>query len=36
MKPRVTVIKIVDILEKSFQFYRDRIGLSTEGIVDYR
>lgn len=34
MKPRVTLITIgVDDLEKSLRFYRDGLGLSTEGIV---
>lgn len=34
MKPRVTVITLgVDDLEKSLQFYRDGMGLPTEGIV---
>lgn len=34
MKPRITVITIgVDHLERSLQFYRDGLGLSTEGIV---
>jgi catechol 2,3-dioxygenase-like lactoylglutathione lyase family enzyme len=34
MKPRITVITIgVDDLEKSLRFYRDGLGLQTEGIV---
>ncbi len=34
MKPRITVITIgVDDLERSLQFYRDGLGLETEGIV---
>ncbi|MCG8397492.1 VOC family protein [Bacillus atrophaeus] len=34
MKPRMTVITLgVDDLEKSLQFYRDGLGLPTEGIV---
>jgi uncharacterized protein len=34
MKPRITVITIgVDDLEKSLGFYRDGIGLSTDGII---
>ncbi|OHC70147.1 MAG: glyoxalase [Rhodocyclales bacterium RIFCSPLOWO2_02_FULL_63_24] len=34
MKPRITVITIgVDDLEKSLRFYRDGLGLPTEGIV---
>lgn len=34
MKPRVTVITIgVDDLERSLSFYRDGLGLSTDGIV---
>mgnify|MGYP003583299820 CR=1 FL=1 len=34
MKPRITVITIgVDDLERSLSFYRDGLGLSTEGIV---
>lgn len=34
MKPRITVITIgVDDLEQSLQFYRDGLGLPTEGIV---
>lgn len=34
MKPRITVITIgVDDLEKSLRFYRDGLGLKTEGIV---
>jgi catechol 2,3-dioxygenase-like lactoylglutathione lyase family enzyme len=34
MKPRVTVITIgVDDLERSLRFYRDGLGLQTEGIV---
>ena len=33
MKPRITVITIgVDNLERSLQFYRDGLGLRTEGI----
>ena len=34
MKPRVTVITVgVDDLERSLRFYRDGLGLKTEGIV---
>ena len=34
MKPRVTVITIgVDDLERSLRFYRDGLGLPTQGIV---
>jgi catechol 2,3-dioxygenase-like lactoylglutathione lyase family enzyme len=34
MKPRVSVITIgVDDLEESLRFYRDGLGLATEGIV---
>ena len=34
MKPRITVITIgVDDLERSLHFYRDGLGLKTEGIV---
>lgn len=34
MKPRITLITIgVDDLEKSLQFYRDGLGLPTQGIV---
>jgi len=34
MKPRVTVITLgVDDLDKSLQFYRDGLGLVTEGII---
>ena len=34
MKPRVTLITIgVDDLERSLRFYRDGLGLKTEGIV---
>ena len=34
MKPRLTVITIgVDDLEKSLRFYRDGLGLQTQGIV---
>jgi uncharacterized protein len=34
MKPRITVITIgVDDLEKSLRFYRDGLGLSTQGII---
>src|SRR5882672_6314270 len=34
MKPRVTVITIgVDDLEKSLRFYRDGLGMKTEGII---
>lgn len=33
MKPRITVITIgVDDLERSLRFYRDGLGLSTDGI----
>jgi uncharacterized protein len=34
MKPRITVITIgVDDLERSLRFYRDGLGLSTQGII---
>ncbi len=34
MKPRITVITIgVDDLEESLRFYRDGLGLKTEGII---
>lgn len=34
MKPRITVITIgVDDLERSFRFYRDGLGLKSEGII---
>jgi catechol 2,3-dioxygenase-like lactoylglutathione lyase family enzyme len=34
MKPRITVVTIgVDDLEKSLRFYRDGLGLKTEGII---
>ncbi len=34
MKPRITTIAIgVDDLEKSLHFYRDGLGLATEGII---
>lgn len=34
MKPRVTLITLgVDDLERSMRFYRDGLGLSTQGIV---
>jgi uncharacterized protein len=34
MKPRITLITLgVDDLEKSLAFYRDGLGLPTEGIV---
>lgn len=34
MKPRITVITIgVDDLEKSVRFYRDGLGLQTQGII---
>src|SRR5689334_18477335 len=34
MKPRITVLTIgVDDLEKSLQFYRDGLGLQTQGII---
>ena len=34
MKPRVTVITVcVDDLERSLRFYRDGLGLDTEGIL---
>ena len=34
MKPRVTVITVcVDDLERSLKFYRDGLGLKTEGII---
>lgn len=34
MKPRITLITLgVDDLERSLQFYRDGLGLPTEGII---
>jgi uncharacterized protein len=34
MKPRITVITLgVDNLERSLRFYRDGLGLKTEGII---
>lgn len=34
MKPRVTVVTIgVDDLERALRFYRDGLGLRTEGII---
>jgi catechol 2,3-dioxygenase-like lactoylglutathione lyase family enzyme len=34
MKPRITLITIgVDDLERSLRFYRDGLGLETEGII---
>lgn len=34
MKPRITVITLgVDDLERALRFYRDGLGLPTEGIV---
>jgi catechol 2,3-dioxygenase-like lactoylglutathione lyase family enzyme len=34
MKPRITVLTLgVDDLEKSLRFYRDGLGLKTEGII---
>ncbi|MFJ7565749.1 VOC family protein [Herminiimonas sp. NPDC097707] len=34
MKPRISVITLgVDDLEKSLQFYRDGLGLQTQGII---
>ncbi|OPY78210.1 MAG: Glyoxalase-like domain protein [Syntrophorhabdus sp. PtaU1.Bin153] len=34
MKPRITVITLgVDDLERSLRFYRDGLGLATEGII---
>ena len=34
MKPRITLVTIgVDDLERSLRFYRDGLGLNTEGIV---
>lgn len=34
MKPQITVISIgVDDLERSLRFYRDGLGLKTEGIL---
>lgn len=34
MKPRITVITIgVDDLERSLRFYRDSLGLATQGII---
>ena len=36
MKPRITVITLgVDNLEKSVAFYRDGLGLPTEGIIGW-
>jgi uncharacterized protein len=35
MKPRITVITIgVDDMERALRFYRDGLGLPTQGIVD--
>ena len=37
MKPRVTVLTIgVDDLERAVRFYRDGLGLATEGIIGER
>ncbi len=37
MKPRITVITIaVDDLERSLRFYRDGLGLKTEGTTAQR
>lgn len=34
MKPRITVITVrVDDLERALRFYRDGLGLKTEGII---
>ncbi|RTE10080.1 VOC family protein, partial [Paenibacillus whitsoniae] len=34
MKPRITVLTLgVDDLERSLRFYRDGLGLPTEGII---
>lgn len=34
MNPRITVITLgVDDLERSLRFYRDGLGLKTEGII---
>ncbi len=34
MKPRISLITIgVDDLERSLKFYRDRLGLATQGII---
>jgi len=34
MKPRITVITLgVDDLDRSLHFYRDGLGLKTEGII---
>jgi catechol 2,3-dioxygenase-like lactoylglutathione lyase family enzyme len=34
MKPRITVITVcVDDLERSLKFYRDGLGLKTEGVI---
>lgn len=34
MKPRISLITLcVDDLEKSLEFYRDGLGLKTEGII---
>ena len=34
MKPRITVITVgVDDLERALRFYRDGLGLQTEGII---
>jgi catechol 2,3-dioxygenase-like lactoylglutathione lyase family enzyme len=34
MKPRISLITIcVDDLERSLAFYRDRLGLATQGVV---
>ena len=34
MKPRITIITLgVDDLERSLRFYRDGLGLATEGII---
>lgn len=36
MKPRITVITLaVDDLERSLRFYRDGLGLATEGIIGH-
>ena len=36
MKPRITVITIgVDDMERALRFYRDGLGLPTQGIVGY-
>lgn len=35
MQPRISVITLaVDDLERALRFYRDGLGLATEGIID--